>query len=95
MSDEPYVNVDFEEASGFKIAVVEMNRPKKLNAWGKEMQDAVMGALASLGQDDTVHAAIITGSGASHLYSYIYAPHLGSSIEVLTVLGFPVNVVID
>ena len=60
---EPWVNVEVENFGGFNIAVVQMNRPKKLNAWGSEMQAAVMGTLASLGQDETVHAAIITGSG--------------------------------
>ena len=79
MSSEPWVNVNLEDVEGgFKIAVIQMNRPKKLNAWGPEMQAAVGEKLVAVGKDDTVDAAIITGPKdfwSSHTFSYYGSFH--------------------
>ncbi|MDA9785477.1 crotonase/enoyl-CoA hydratase family protein [Gammaproteobacteria bacterium] len=45
------------------IAVLFLNRPKKLNAFTFSMMEEIISALDSLEADDSVHAVIITGKG--------------------------------
>ncbi|HYM16319.1 MAG TPA: enoyl-CoA hydratase/isomerase family protein [Dehalococcoidia bacterium] len=47
------------------VATVRMNRPDKHNAFNRELDAAVGGALRELDADDAVHCAILTGTGAA------------------------------
>ena len=48
-------------ASG--VLLVRLNRPKQLNAINEVMRDEIARALASLANDPSVHAVVITGAG--------------------------------
>src|SRR5579875_3604593 len=45
------------------VAVVQLNRPERLNAINEVMRDELMGILAELGADASVHAVVVTGAG--------------------------------
>lgn len=45
------------------VALVELNRPEKLNALNAEMRDQLEAALVTLGADKTVRVVILTGRG--------------------------------
>jgi len=47
------------------IAVIRMLRTDKHNAFNRELDGAVSGALTALDGDDAIHAAVLTGSGAA------------------------------
>lgn len=45
------------------VVVLQLNRPKQLNAINEEMRDGLITELAALGTDASVRAVVITGSG--------------------------------
>ncbi|MBV7486396.1 enoyl-CoA hydratase/isomerase family protein [Bordetella sp. BOR01] len=46
------------------VALIELNRPEKLNAMTPEMADLLMQAVAECNADDEVRAVVLTGAGA-------------------------------
>jgi len=46
-----------------KVAILTLNRPEKLNAFNRELQDAVINTCRDLSADDSVWAVVITGAG--------------------------------
>ena len=46
-----------------RIAILTMNRPEKLNALNKELQDSIIEACQEIRNDDNVWAVILTGTG--------------------------------
>jgi enoyl-CoA hydratase len=45
------------------VVVLQLNRPKQLNAINEAMRDELIGTLATLGTDTSVNAVVITGAG--------------------------------
>ncbi|MDG5483962.1 enoyl-CoA hydratase/isomerase family protein [Mycolicibacterium gadium] len=45
------------------VVVLQLNRPKQLNAVNEAMRDELIATLAALGRDTSVHAAVLTGEG--------------------------------
>lgn len=45
------------------VAIVTLNRPERLNALNRELQDAVVAAMAEVREDDAIRAAVIVGAG--------------------------------
>lgn len=45
------------------VAVIELNRPEKLNAMTPEMADLLADAVATCNKNDTVRAVVLTGAG--------------------------------
>jgi enoyl-CoA hydratase/carnithine racemase len=45
------------------VAIVTLNRPERLNALNRELQDAVVDAMAEVREDDAIRAAVIVGAG--------------------------------
>lgn len=45
------------------VVVLQLNRPKQLNAINEEMRDELIATLAAIGSDASVHAVVITGQG--------------------------------
>lgn len=45
------------------VALIRLNRPKQLNAINEVMRDEIAQTLASVAQDRSVHAVVITGAG--------------------------------
>jgi 2-(1,2-epoxy-1,2-dihydrophenyl)acetyl-CoA isomerase len=45
------------------IAIVTLNRPEKLNAFGGPMREEILDALARVAGDDGVRVAVVTGAG--------------------------------
>ena len=56
-----YEQILYDVADG--IATVTMNRPEKLNAWTRKMEDEIFDALGKAEQDAGVRAIIFTGAG--------------------------------
>jgi 2-(1,2-epoxy-1,2-dihydrophenyl)acetyl-CoA isomerase len=46
-----------------RVAILTMNRPEKLNALNKELQDAIIEACQEIRDDDDVWAVVLTGAG--------------------------------
>ena len=44
-------------------AIIEMNRPARMNAWSDELSAALLAAVESVADDTSIRAAMITGSG--------------------------------
>ena len=59
MTPEPPVLVDRHDA----VALLSLNRPERLNAWGNELRDATVAALRELEQDAEVRGVVLTGVG--------------------------------
>jgi enoyl-CoA hydratase/carnithine racemase len=45
------------------VATITLNRPDKLNAWTKKMEDEVVAAVGAAASDDHVRVIILTGAG--------------------------------
>jgi 2-(1,2-epoxy-1,2-dihydrophenyl)acetyl-CoA isomerase len=45
------------------VAIVTLNRPERLNALNRELQGAVVDAMAEVREDDAIRAAVIVGAG--------------------------------
>ena len=45
------------------IAIIKLNRPDKLNAFGGPMREEILDVLAKIGADDAVRVVIVTGEG--------------------------------
>jgi len=45
------------------VAIVTLNRPERLNALNRELQDAVVDAMAEVREDDAIRAAVVVGAG--------------------------------
>ena len=45
------------------VALIRLNRPKQLNAINEVMRDEIAQTLASVAQDPSVHAVVVTGAG--------------------------------
>jgi enoyl-CoA hydratase/carnithine racemase len=45
------------------VAIVTLDRPERLNALNRELQDAVVDAMAEVREDDAIRAAVIVGAG--------------------------------
>ena len=58
MPEEPLVIVD----RAAPIAVVQMNRPKQLNALGAPLMDAIVDALAQLDPDPEIRCLVLAGN---------------------------------
>jgi len=58
MSESPLL-VERQE----RVAILTMNRPEKLNALNKELQDCIIEACQEIRNDDDVWAVILTGTG--------------------------------
>ena len=56
-----YEQILYDAADG--IATVTLNRPDRLNAWTRTMEDEVFDALGNAEKDDSVRAVILTGAG--------------------------------
>ena len=50
-------------AAGDDIGTITLDREDRLNAWNREMRDAIVAALQRFGADDQVRAVIMTGAG--------------------------------
>ncbi len=46
-----------------RVAILTMNRPEKLNALNKELQDSIIEACQEIRNDDDVWAVVLTGNG--------------------------------
>ncbi len=46
-----------------RVLLVTMNRPHRLNAYDRAMVDELRETWTEFGQDDTLHAAVVTGAG--------------------------------
>lgn len=46
-----------------RVAVLTLNRPERLNALDRDLQDALVGAMQEVKEDDEVWAAVLTGAG--------------------------------
>lgn len=57
-----YEHLILERLEGH-VALVTLNRPEKLNALNKGLQDDSRAVLADLADDDTVRAVVVTGAG--------------------------------
>lgn len=64
MSTEPATAPIAIEREG-PIAVIELRRPERRNAWSAEVGDALEAALAEIGADGSVRAVVLRGSGGS------------------------------
>ena len=60
------VNYEINE----RVATVTLNRPEKLNAINREMQDELIRALGEAEADDRVHAAVVKGAGRAFSAGY-------------------------
>ncbi len=58
MSD-PAVNLDVRDGA----AVIELNRPDRLNAWNRQFGEELLAAVERARDDDAVRAVMITGAG--------------------------------
>jgi enoyl-CoA hydratase/carnithine racemase len=56
-----YEQIQYDVADG--VATVTLNRPDKLNAWTRQMEQEVRSAMASAEADDAVRVIILTGAG--------------------------------
>src|SRR5215470_1890512 len=56
-----YEEILYEAAGG--VATVTLNRPDKLNAWTRKMEQEVTAAIQSAVDDDAVRAIVLTGAG--------------------------------
>ncbi len=45
------------------VVVLQLNRPKQLNAINEVMRDELIGTLSAIGSDASVHAIVVTGAG--------------------------------
>jgi 2-(1,2-epoxy-1,2-dihydrophenyl)acetyl-CoA isomerase len=45
------------------VATVRMNRPESMNSLSRSLKDALVDVLGQLGQDETVRAVVLTGTG--------------------------------
>jgi 2-(1,2-epoxy-1,2-dihydrophenyl)acetyl-CoA isomerase len=45
------------------VATIELNRPQAMNAWDKELGEALRGAVEECAADDAIRAVVITGAG--------------------------------
>lgn len=45
------------------VAVLKLNRPEKLNAFGGPIRDEILDALAKIAADDNIRALVVTGEG--------------------------------
>lgn len=61
-SGPSYENLILERLEGH-VALITLNRPEKLNALSKGLQDDSRAVLAELADDDEVRAVVVTGSG--------------------------------
>jgi enoyl-CoA hydratase len=57
--DNPVVRVERDGA----LRIVTLNRPETLNAFDREMHDALPQVLMALGEDDEARAVVLTGAG--------------------------------
>jgi enoyl-CoA hydratase/carnithine racemase len=55
----------FELVDGGCIAIVTLNRPERLNAYGVAMRDALYGVLTAVRDDPGVRAMVLCGNGAA------------------------------
>jgi enoyl-CoA hydratase/carnithine racemase len=56
-----------EDVDGF-VAVLRLNRPERLNAWGADMGEALEAHFTDMGRDTNIRAVVLTGSG-DHAFS--------------------------
>lgn len=56
-----YEYIEYEERG--RVALITLNRPEKLNAWLKPMEDEFIDALDRLAKDDDLAVGIVTGKG--------------------------------
>ena len=56
-----YTQILVDKADG--IATITLNRPEKMNAFTRTMMDEIIAAMDDIDADDSVRAAIFTGSG--------------------------------
>jgi 2-(1,2-epoxy-1,2-dihydrophenyl)acetyl-CoA isomerase len=58
----PYENLILERLEGH-VALITLNRPEKLNALNRGLQDDSRAVLAELAEDEGVRAVVVTGAG--------------------------------
>lgn len=46
-----------------RVGVITLNKPRKLNAWDREMRDLIVAALRNFDADAAIGAVVLTGSG--------------------------------
>lgn len=63
------------EATAGGVAIVTLNRPERLNAWGPDMAPAFYGAVDRAEQDPAIKVIVVTGAGRA----FCAGAHLGSS----------------
>lgn len=73
-----YQNLLLEKSA--KVALLTINRPKALNALNPETLSELFTAFSALGEDDEVHAVILTGAGEKAFVA-------GGDISVMAPLG--------
>ena len=56
-----YEQIQYEVADG--VATVTLNRPDRLNAWTRQMEQEVRAAMALAEADDAVRVVVLTGAG--------------------------------
>ncbi|MBW0020081.1 MAG: enoyl-CoA hydratase [Mycobacterium sp.] len=63
------------EATATGVAIVTLNRPERLNAWGPDMAPAFYAAIDQAEQDPAIRVIVLTGRGRA----FCAGAHLGSS----------------
>jgi len=81
--DKKYENVLYEQKEG-SVALVQMNRPKSLNALCKALYDDLHDCLSALDQDDEVRCIVLTGAGEKAFAA-------GADIKEMSKIDFPEN----
>ncbi|SOJ56422.1 Short-chain-enoyl-CoA hydratase [Mycobacterium simulans] len=74
------------EATPRGVAIVTLNRPERLNAWGPDMAPPFYAAIDRAEQDPAIRVIVLTGRGrafcaGAHLGSSGSAPAVGDSLE--------------
>ena len=73
MADRPDDTVSYETVSyeiDGRVATVTLNRPEKLNAITKQLQDDLLAALRQAEADPAVHVAVVAGAGRGFSAGY-------------------------
>ncbi|HEX2904754.1 MAG TPA: enoyl-CoA hydratase-related protein [Jatrophihabitans sp.] len=63
-----------ERAEG--VATLTMNRPESMNSMSVELKEALLAAVAEVGEDDSVRAVVLTGTGRGFCVGQDLAEHV-------------------
>jgi 2-(1,2-epoxy-1,2-dihydrophenyl)acetyl-CoA isomerase len=60
-----YETVNLYRDAGGAAAAIELNRPRRMNAWDEQLGADLLDAVRTVADDPSIRAALITGSGAA------------------------------